>query len=147
MNLIKLLFKPESLKVIVDSFKGKALLITVPLVIIISSFIIYGLAVWASLFIIIYENGFSFYIVLDIAAGQWAEVITSYTPQWLIEASSWPALILSILWSTFIGFLPLILTLIWGTIILIYGAAYLFGFIGHFFLFLKKLILSLISGP
>ena len=106
------------------------------------SFLIYGFAVWINLFIIIYDNGFSFYQILDIAAGQWAEFMTSYTPQWAKSLSSWPSIILNLLWVTFVGFLPTILVLIWGAIILIYAAAYFLGFIGNFLIIFKRWILN-----
>jgi len=141
-SIIKSLFKHTPLTNVNKLFKKKDLFIVVPIAIIIFSFIIYGIAIWTSLFIIVYENGFSFYGVLDIAAGQWTEFISSYTPQWLKSWSDWPSIILNLLWTTFIGFLPIILVLIWGTIIIIRAAAYLLGFIGHFFLILKKWILD-----
>ena len=141
-KLEKFLRHTPLLRVINFFKKEKNLFVVIPTGVIIFSFIIYGLAVWIKLFIIFYKNDFSFYGVLDIAAGQWAEFLVSYTPQWLLEISSWPALILNILWSTFNGFLPTILTLLWGAIILIRGIAYLLGFIGNFFIILKKWVLD-----
>ena len=139
-SIIKSLFKHTPLTNVNKLFKKKDLFIVVPIAIIIFSFIIYGIAIWASLFIIVYENGFSFYGVLDIAAGQWAEFLISYTPQWIIYGPGWSKIIL-ILWATLM-FIPTLLVLIWGFIIIIRAAAYLFGFIGHFFLILKKWILD-----
>jgi len=142
VDYIKSLFKPGFLKKNIEFFKGKSLFISVPLTIIFMSFLIYGFAVWINLFIIIYDNGFSFYQILDIAAGQWAEFMTSYTPQWAKSWSSWPSIILNSLWVTFVGFLPTILVLIWGAIILIYAAAYFLGFIGNFLIIFKRWILN-----
>ena len=142
MNLIiESLFKHTPLANVANLFKTKKLFVIIPKVIIFFSFIIYGIAVWTALFIIAYENGLSFYVILETAAGQWSEFIFSYTPRWIIHGSSWPSIISQFLWTIFVGFSTM-LVLLWGAIILIRGAAYLFGFLGHIFLFLKKLILD-----
>jgi len=66
----------------------------------------------------------------------------SYTPQWIISGTSLLIVISKILWFTILGFFPSAAALLLGAMIILRGVAYLFGFIGHIFLFLKKLILD-----
>jgi hypothetical protein len=140
-KLEKFLRHTPLLRVINFFKKEKNLFVVIPTGVIIFLFIIYGLAVWIKLFIIFYKNDFSFYGVLDIAAGQWAEFMVSYTPQWLYGLTSWTAVFLNVLWSV-LNFIPTMMALMWGFLLIIRGVAYLFGFLGHIFLFLKKLILD-----
>ena len=140
-SIIKSLFKHTPLTDVVKFLKTKELFIAILIAIPIILFIIYMVAIWISIFIIVYENGFSFYKVLEIAAGQWAEFVLSYTPNWLYGLTSWTAVFLNVLWSV-LNFIPTMMALVWGFLLIIRGVAYLFGFLGHIFLFLKKLILD-----
>ena len=142
-SIIKSIFEHTPLMDVVKFFKTKELFIVIPIAIPIILFIIYMVVIWISIFVIVYENGFSFYKVLEIAAGQWAEFVTSYIPNWLYGLTSW-------IWINgvlialcgILSFIPTMLALMWGFLIIIRGMAYLIGFLGHIFLFLKKLILD-----
>jgi len=116
---------------LIESLKSKQLRVAIP------SFLImaYALFIYISMFVILFNGGSPIDKLVDF----WM----SYTPQWIISGTSWPAVISKILWITILGFFPLAIALLLGAMIIFRGVAYLFGFIGHFFLFLKKLIIDM----
>jgi hypothetical protein len=115
---------------LIKSLKSKQLRVAIP------SFLImaYALFVYISMFVILLNGGSPIDKLVDF----WM----SYTPQWIISGTGWPAVISKILWSSIFGAFPTIIALLLGAMIIFRGVAYLFGFIGHFFLFLKKWILD-----
>ena len=115
---------------LIKSLKSKQLRVAIP------SFLImaYALFIYISMFVILLNGGSPIDKLVDF----WM----SYTPQWIISGTGWPAVISKILWSFIFGAFPTIIALLLGAMIILRGVAYLFGFIGHIFLFLKKLILD-----
>ena len=115
---------------LIESLKSKQLRVAIP------SFLImaYALFIYISMFVILFNGGSPIDKLVDF----WM----SYTPQWIISGTSWPAVISKLLWSCIFGLFPTIIALLLGAMIILRGVAYLFGFIGHIFLFLKKWILD-----
>ena len=115
---------------LIESLKSKQLRVAIP------SFLImaYALFIYISMLVILFNGGSPIDKLVDF----WM----SYTPQWIISGTSWPAVISKLLWSCIFGAFPTIIALLLGAMIILRGVAYLFGFIGHIFLFLKKLILD-----
>ena len=115
---------------LIESLKSKQLRVAIP------SFLImaYALFIYISMFVILFNGGSPIDKLVDF----WM----SYTPQWIISGTSWPAVISKLLWSCIFGAFPTIIALSLGAMIILRGVAYLFGFIGHIFLFLKKWILD-----
>tara|TARA_B110000495_G_C22539159_1_gene327150 strand:+ start:44 stop:418 length:375 start_codon:yes stop_codon:yes gene_type:complete len=115
---------------LIESLKSKQLRVAIP------SFLImaYALFIYISMFVVLLNGGSPIDKLVDF----WM----SYTPQWIISGTSWPAVISKLLWSCIFGAFPTIIALLLGAMIILRGVAYLFGFIGHIFLFLKKLILD-----
>ena len=115
---------------LIESLKSKQLRVAIP------SFLImaYALFIYISMLVILFNGGSPIDKLVDF----WM----SYTPQWIISGTSWPAVISKLLWSCIFGAFPTIIALSLGAMIILRGVAYLFGFIGHIFLFLKKWILD-----
>ena len=115
---------------LIKSLKSKQLRVAIP------SFLImaYALFIYISMFVVLLNGGSPIDKLVDF----WM----SYTPQSIISGSSLLMVISKILWFTILGFFPSAAALLLGAMIILRGAAYLFGFIGHIFLFLKKLILD-----
>ena len=121
-------------KNLVKSLKSKQLHIRIPFIL----FMIYTVIVYISIFIKIFNVGLQYRPIIE----QWVDFHMYFTPQWIISSSGWPAVIIKVLWST-LWFMPTLLATITGAMIIFTCLAYLFGFIGHFFLFLKKWILDM----
>ena len=115
---------------LIKSLKSKQLRVAIP------SFLImaYALFIYISMFVVLLNGGSPIAKLVDF----WM----SYTPQSIISGSSLLMVISKILWFTILGFFPSAAALLLGAMIILRGVAYLFGFIGHIFLFLKKLILD-----
>jgi len=115
---------------LIKSLKSKQLRVAIP------SFLImaYALFIYISMFVVLLNGGSPIDKLVDF----WM----SYTPQSIISGSSLLMVISKILWFTILGFFPSAAALLLGAMIILRGVAYLFGFIGHIFLFLKKLILD-----
>ena len=115
---------------LIKSLKSKQLRVAIP------SFLImaYALFIYISMFVVLLNGGSPIDKLVDF----WM----SYTPQWIISGTSLLIVISKILWFTILGFFPSAAALLLGAMIILRGVAYLFGFIGHIFLFLKKLILD-----
>ena len=115
---------------LIESLKSKQLRVAIP------SFLImaYALCIYISMFVILFNGGSPIDKLVDF----WM----SYTPQWIISGTSLLIVISKILWFTILGYFPSAAALALGAIIILRGVAYLFGFIGHIFLFLKKWILD-----
>jgi uncharacterized protein involved in cysteine biosynthesis len=115
---------------LIKSLKSKQLRVAIPSFLV----MVYALFIYISMFVILFNGGSPIDKLVDF----WM----SYTPQWIISGSSLLIVISKILWFTILGFFPSAIALLLGAMIILRGVAFLFGFIGHFFLFLKKFIID-----
>ena len=121
-------------KNLVKSLKSKQLHISIPLIL----FMTYTAFIYIIMFIEIF-NGDNPTVksTIEPVVDFWI----SYSPQF--DLSSTPGVILNVLWTIIFCAFPTIIAWIVGALIIFRCLAYLFGLIGHFFLFLKKWILDM----